>query len=477
MRALLSTIPDRQVRRSLAASTVDAGLWALMFGLAEYFILPFAIHFGAGTVETGLVSGMGQLGVAAAQLAGAWLVARLRRRKALALATTTVHALSWLAVLAGAALTGDPLVIVIGYAAGLFATSLAGPGWLSWMNDLVPESMRGAFWGKRNAVAGLAQFAAIGAAGLGFRWAEPRGLTFEAFALYFSLATVFRLAGVYAISRQHEPPMPEGLERGRTGLGEFFRSLPKGKLGRFVAYGALTTFAVNLLPPVLSVHLLKSVGLSYGEYTAVMMASMVLSFVAMSYWGPLTDRFGNYRILVLCGGALPVMGFGWALARTVPAMLALQVFSGFVWAGFNLATTNFIFDSVHRSRVAPSMAGWNAINNLAAFAGSLSGGAVAALAGKLDLPFLLPGNYALVFALSGLIRLVVFVAFIGRFREVREVEASPPAIHFFVYQPLTLLLTRFQVIAEAARGERRGERRGTRGRGRRASRKDGDGVE
>jgi len=448
VKKLLSSIPDARVRSSLAASTVDAGLWALMFGFAEYFILPFAILFGADALQTSLVSGMGQLGVAAAQLLGPPLVVLLGSRRRLARGAIFIHATSWGALYAVATLTREPWTIVALYSLGLFATSLAGPGWLSWMNDLVPPRIRGAFWGERNRVAGLAQFGAIAVGGLILRLAEPAGRTLEAFGLLFGLAALARGLCVVVLGRQHEPPLAPPEPGEEVGPRAFLRAVRGTGFGRFVAFAVLLTFSTNVMGPVFSVYLLKSLGLDYFSYTAVTMIAMVLSFLAMAYWGPLADRFGNRRILLVTAGALPLVALGWAFARTIPAMLVLQAFSGFVWAGVNLATTNYVFDSVPSRKVAGTMAGFNALSNVAAFSGSLAGGLLATAVAGLRLPFLAPGNLELVFLASALLRFLVYV-FLGKgFPEPRQVERSPSLPHFYVYQPFTRIVGRFMTLPE-----------------------------
>jgi MFS family permease len=419
-----------------------------MYGFSEYFILPFAIFFGADALQTSLVQGMSQLGVAAAQLIGAALIARIGRRKRLSRVTVAIHAASWIVVFAAAALTRNPWTIVVLYALGVFATSLSGPGWLSWMNDLVPVSMRGRYWGKRNMIAGLVQFCAIATTGMVLRAAEPAGHTLLAFGVLFGLAALARSGGVIALGYQDEPPMEREPAASRQGILAFLASLRHDDFGRFVVFSVLMTFSVNIMGPVLSVYLLKSVGLDYFSYTAVTMVSMVLSFLAMNYWGPLTDRFGNRRILIVTSIALPVLSFSWIFAKTVPAMLALQVLAGFVWAGVNLSTTNYIFDSVRKNRIASTMANFNALNNVCAFAGSLTGGFIATLVAGLSIPFFAPGNFELVFAISGLLRIAVFFGLARRIKEVREVELSPAVSHFYIYQPFTRIIDRFQFRSE-----------------------------
>jgi len=469
VKRFLSAIPDARVRASLMASTIDGGLWALMYGFAEYFILPFAIFFGASSLQTSLVQGMGQLGVAVAQLLGAALVARFGMRKRISRVAVSFHALSWVAVFAIAAFTHDPWTIVLFYSLGVFVSSIASPGWLSWMNDLVPIPMRGAFWGKRNTVLGVVQFAAIAVAGLALRFAEPRGGTLLAFGILFGLAALSRASCVIFLGIQHDPaldiapggskgeaesdkgpavnaaagaPVGQLRQEGGRGFLSFLRTLPRGGFGRFVIFSVLMNFSINVMGPVLPVFLLKSMGLDYFSYTAVTMVSMVLSYVAMSYWGPLTDRFGNRRILLVTAGALPLLALGWVFVKNVPAMLVLQAFSGFVLAGFNLSTTNYIFDSERKDRIASTMANFNALNNGMAFAGSITGGLVATAVAALPLAFLAPQNIEIVFALSALLRLAVFAGLSRGFPEVREVESSPPVTHFYLDMPWALVVDR-----------------------------------
>ena len=262
-------------------------------------------------------------------------------------------------------------------------SSIASPGWLSWMNDLVPIPMRGAFWGRRNTVIGIAQFAAIAAGGRGPQGSPSLRARRSSSSGSSSAWPRSRASGcVVFLGIQHDPPAAKAADLRNQDFPAFLRSLPKGGFGNFVLFSVLMTFSVNVMGPLLSIYLLKSRGLDYFSYTAVTMVSMVLSYVAMSYWGPLTDRFGNRRILLVTATALPLLSLGWIFAKSVPAMLVLQVFSGFVWAGVNLATTNFIFDSEDKSRIASTMANFNALNNGLAFAGSITGGLVATAAGR-----------------------------------------------------------------------------------------------
>jgi MFS family permease len=456
MRKLLSSIEDARVSSALRASVSDAVLWALMFGLAENYVIPFAVLFGAGTLMTSLIQGSAQLAIAAGQLAGAELARTVRSRKRLAIVTNLIHASSWLAVFAGALVFKSPLAVLAGYSLGILATSLAGPSWLSWMNELVPESMRGAFWGARNRVAGLAQFGAVVAAAVLLEYGRGAGMEIEAFGIIFVLAFIFRGLSFFPLSRQWEPPAERELRRG-PGMLAFVARLPRHRFGRFVLFSVLTSFAVNVMAPVLQVYLLKSLALDYVSYMLVTMSHMVVNFLAMSYWGPLSDRFGNYRILFITACAIPILPIGWMFLKALPLILLIQVMAGFLWAGFNLSTTNFIFDTVPKRQMARTMAYFNTLNNACAFSGSLLGGLLGTLFVGLNIPIFAEGNFEIVFGISTALRFVVIAFLLKSFKEVRPVEPSPKARFFFIYQPLTMLMSRIQLI-RAAR-ERRIDRR------------------
>jgi MFS family permease len=108
-------------------------------------------------------------------------------------------------------------------------------------------------------------------------------------------------------------------------------------------------------------------------------------------------------------------------------LVAIQLFGGFVWAGFSLASANYMFDAVSPAKRARCAAYQGMMNGVFVVAGSLFGALVAT-----HLPTALffgplvwcPRSVLLfIFALSGLGRLVAAALLLHRFRELRPVEA------------------------------------------------------
>ena len=101
----------------------------------------------------------------------------------------------------------------------------------------------------------------------------------------------------------------------------------------------------------------------------------------------------------------------------------VQIYAGFFWAGYNLAASNFLFDSVAPAKRARCSAYQSLVSASLVLCGSLAGGYSANhldlwLAGKSWAP---ASSLPVIFLFSGLIRLAAASAFLPRFKEVREV--------------------------------------------------------
>ncbi len=446
MKHFLRNIDDQRVRTGLFYSIVDGVLWAIMFGFAENYLVPFALLFGATTLQVSLIQGIAQLGVGMSQLIGAKFILKFRQRKRLAILMSRMHALSWLFVLILTVLTKSPWVILVFYGMGISLANIGGPGWISWMNELVPAHLRGQFWGIRNRIIGLTQFASIAVAGLVLQFAKSANYELPAYAILFTLAFAARFANFIPLSRMYEPPMsvPDFVNEFRFRI--FLTKLVTTNFGRFALFSIFMTFSVNVMGPIIPVYVLRSLGFNYIQFTLIMMAAQVFSFISMTYWGPLSDRFGNYRTLFATAVMLPLLPVGWILFKNLYILLVLQIFNGFVQAGFNLSTTNYIFDAVRRENISKIMAYFNTLNTTCAFLGATTGGLLVTALQDVHFSGSILNAFTAVFLISTMLRLVVVAVFLRRFEEVRSTVEDAPGLHFFyIYRPAYNMVNRFQM--------------------------------
>ena len=456
MKTFLQNVQDPRVHSGLRYSIKDGLLWAVMYGAAESYLVPFALLFGATAFQVSLIQGVAFLGICMAQLIGAKLALKVKDRKTLLVTAIRIHAVSWVFIFLITFFTGNPWYLIVFYLIGMFSTNLGGPAWNSWMNDLIPQRLRGEFWGHRNTLVGGVQFASMGAAGLLLHFTENSNMEMFAFALLFLIAFLSRFGGSFAVSRQYEPEMHITETTHNFHFHIFLRKLRTTNFGRFALFNFFMSFAVNIMAPIINVYVLQSLHFSYMQFTALNVAMMVTSFVAMMYWGPLSDRFGNYRILMVTTMFLPLVAFAWIFADNFYLLLLLQCFNGFLMAGMNLAIINYLFDAVLPQNVMKITAYFNTLNNLCAFSGAFLGGYLTRLTPNLSFgrfaQWFEPENFELIFLLSGLIRLLVVISFSVKFREVRKVEQSPAVHYFYIYKPMTSFINRFQRLSDRING-------------------------
>ena len=66
--------------------------------------------------------------------------------------------------------------------------------------------------------------------------------------------------------------------------------------------------------------------------------------LALPVWGRAVDRFGARRVMSLAGYLMPVVPVLWLFSGSVSWLIGVQIYSGFIWAAFEIATVSFIFD-------------------------------------------------------------------------------------------------------------------------------------
>ncbi len=412
-------VPDRRrdyrTRRSLRYSLYDGAFSAAMIGFGESFVVAYALFLKATTLQVGLLSALPQSLGSLFQFFTNRLIHAMGSRKLLVVWAAALQGMMYLpmalSAFAGPGRIWLLLVVICLY--WIFGLIL-GPAWNSWMGDLVVENRRGAYFGRRSKITGAATFLALLLGGL---LLERQGAAsaYRGFVLIFLLALACRMISVLFLTKKYEPPYAAPAEA-PFGFLAFLRQAGHRNHGRFVLYLALMNFSVFLSAPFFTPYMLDDLKLSYLTFTIVNAAAVVAKVVSMPVWGRAADRFGARRVLSLSGMLMPLVPVLWLFSRDVAWLLAIQVYSGFIWGGFEIASFSFIFDSTSPRNRATCVAYYNMINGVALISGALLGSALVREA------LLFHSPYLLVFLVSGLLRFAASLLFLPRIREVREVE-------------------------------------------------------
>jgi len=248
---------------------------------------------------------------------------------------------------------------------------------------------------------------------------------FMGYIVIFTIAFLGRLVSSVYFLKQYEPEFKPDKKAYFT-IFQFIKKMAFNNFGRFVLFYTLMMFAVNIAAPFFAVYMLKNLGFSYTAYMAIILSSAVSSLIFMPVWGKFSDIYGNLKTMRLTSRLIPLVPFLWIIsiyiflynsAFVIPYLIVIELFSGIIWAGFNLAAGNFIYDAVSRERMAICTSYFNIISGIGLLVGALLGGFIASFS------FSLFGldRILIVFLLSGIARYLVHASMASKIEEVREV--------------------------------------------------------
>jgi MFS family permease len=260
--------------------------------------------------------------------------------------------------------------------------------------------MRGRYFGFRNRIGGVTLLSCFFVGGLILQLSSKQVIL--GFGFLFGSAVIFRLASAYFLSKMYEPPMRRCPDAWHP-VHEL-KTLPATKVGRLSLFVGAMMLATYVASPFFAVYMLKELGFGYGTFVIVTASSAVASFLFMGFWGRRADKSGHLKVVRLTALMIPLVPTVWLISHSVIFLIIFQVFSGFVWSGFNLSSTNLLYESAAPERRTRAIAVFNALSGSAMCVGALIGGLIAT-----RLPGIAGESFLTLFLLSGVLRAAVVV--------------------------------------------------------------------
>jgi MFS family permease len=259
-------------------------------------------------------------------------------------------------------------------------------------------------------------------------YSKTLGFALVGFGLIFSIALIFRLLSARILATQYEPRL-KFRKSDYFSFWEFLKKAPQTSFGRFSIYTSFMRTVVAVAGPFWAVYMLRDLGFSYVWFMAITVMGTLFQLGFYPILGKFSDRFGNVLLLKVASSFIfftplawvisPYIGLG-DLGVKIYLLFVPALFSGFAWAGYNLATNNYIYDSVCQGKRCFGSAYFNFMSGLGMFIGAGIGSVLALF----QVSFMNP------------ILFIILISCIGRFsvalfgtrylREVRHVKKFSP---------------------------------------------------
>lgn len=386
------------VRRNLRWFWLDGVFAQASESIAVAYLSLFVLALGASRAQIGLMSALSSLSAAALLMPAAAAVERWGQRKRFCLLTGGGVARLTLLLLALLPLAfSGPAAVAVAIGLAIVRTAFANmgvPAWTSLTADIVPLAWRGRYFASRNIAMGLVGMAVVYAVGvLITRVGNAAG-----YPLAMGLAFVFGAASSLSFAQLDDPaPQPQAKSDKTNSSRPAIAA--KGFL-YLCAITALWNLSLGVAGPFFSVYLVDGLHASAAFVGGISVVNGLAALPGQRLFGVLSDRWGPRKVQLLTGLIIPLVPWGWALARSSWQLVPIEIISGFVWAGYGLSSFNFLLTQMPEEQRARYSALYQIVVMATYAAGSALGGLVATHWG-----------YTANFALSGAGRLTAALLF------------------------------------------------------------------
>jgi len=418
---------DAKTEKNLKLSIVEGSFNSAASSITDSYITPFLLSLGADNVQIGLANSLKSFANIFSQIPGAKLTNYLSR-KSVWIISSLISRLLWIPIIIIPFFYPNPIIAIIAlFTLASFFLTLRSPAWSSLMGDIVPMKIRGAYFGKRNMIMGFCGLFATLISGI--------ILSVYGFTTIFIMSVVFGMISILFFIFMYEPYFK------KTYVYKHEISFhPKNiinaiKINKnfslFTAYVMFTNFAVEISAPFIAVYMLKDLNVSYEWFAILIFVGALVKTIFNKYWGKLADRYGNRRIMFVCGILISFVPFGYMLSSNIAHLLIVKIFDGFAWAGFDIVVFNFLLDITPSKKRPGYVANYTFVTGIGSVIGAIFG---AYLAQTYSNSFFI-GLYGLqiVFFISFILRMAS-ISILSNVKEVGTKETDVVPVRYIIWE-------------------------------------------
>jgi MFS family permease len=390
-------LTPEQIRRGLKISVGEGAFATVHLTLTSgVFLIGYALMLGVNDFQLGLLTALPFL-AQMIQPFSALLVQNLKERKAFTLAGSVFFRGIWilLVFLPFILLSKDYKISLFLFIIALSAivNNFTTVTWLSWMADLVPEKIRGSYFGIRNSILQVVTMGVyFGGAKLvdHYRSLKPEQVHFRVFdfsrftnlsvlgfMLIFSMGVAAALCAGLLLYFQPEPLFHRSSNK--AGFKDLLIPLKDKTYQKLIHFFAWWSLTVGISAPFWGAHMLKNLHLDYYLISLFSIVAGAISLISQPFWGRMVDRYGCKPVLKFNLIFILFIPYLWFFVTPQNYFLLWvdAVMGGIFWTGFNLAIFTIVLQISPREGRPYFLASTYFVNGFFTFLASFIGGIIA----------------------------------------------------------------------------------------------------
>jgi MFS family permease len=414
-------LSQKRLDKALKNSIKDGAAYSAMDGITATYSTPFALALGANNAEIGILSSVPNFFITLSQtFAGKYI--EKKGRKNICESLSFIQKLIWIPII---------LIPIYFLKEGIFlfiflltlsnvVLSFSNTAWASWMGSLVPEKIRGSYFGKRNTIQAACSFSTALLAG----WLLGLTKSLIGFSFVFFIAFIFGLISYSYLTKISEVKYKTENKNHNVNVLGFLKELKRySNFHPFTLHMSLVSFAVNIASPFFTVYMLNVMGVGYEWYGIIVASEILTRILMLRYWGKLSDKFGDRTIMSLCNILIVFYPFLFLFVRNSFHLILISIFSGIAWSGFDLTAFNYLLDVTPPEKRPSYIANYKIAVGTALFLSPLIGGYLSQYFSSISFFWL--SGLQILFLLSFVLRGIATAYGLPKLKEVRIKKILP----------------------------------------------------
>ena len=398
----------------------------VMFAIMNTFLTVFAAELGASNMQIGLVVALPAMVALLSYIPSAYVTEIWNNRKRTCIVFSFLSRFMWVFVglipfliLSNVITTisqGITLLILLLSAYYGFGTFVS-TSWASMVGVIIPDKIRGQYFGRRNQLCAIASLVSGTVAGFVLQVFNNSLL---GFSVIFIAAGIAGIMSSFFFSRFPDVRFePEKVMI----FSELRKVMSNSPFRTFMLIMMMWQFGVSMSAPFMNVYLIEGLNAEYVWLSIIVFVHGISTILVQKGWGAVADTFGHRSIVIISAFGASFVPLLWMLAPSPDFAVAINILAGVAWAGFNLANFNYMLEiSTGGKRTIYSAFYWTIIYIPMIFAPIAGGWLADAL---VSMPLGLLNSFKGMFFISWVIRAVAVALFARMLFEVPARERIP----------------------------------------------------